>query len=115
MDYNETFAPVVKMTTVRCFLSVVAVKGWELDINNAFLHGDLYEEVYMKLPSGFSTHFCGTVCRLRKSLHGLRQAPRQWFAKLIAALRDYGFVQSAADYSLFTCHQGSIFLVCLCM
>lgn len=107
IDYNETFAPVAKMVTVRTFLSVAAAKSWELhqmDVHNAFLHGDLDEEVYMKMPLGFVTSQPNKVCRLRKSLYGLRQAPRCWFAKLAAALKKYGFLQSQSDYSLFTLH-----------
>ncbi|CAH9140337.1 unnamed protein product [Cuscuta epithymum] len=93
------------MVTVRVFLAVAAARNWELhqmDVHNAFLHGDLEEEVYMKLPPGFRTSQPGLVCRLRKSLYGLRQAPRCWFAKLAASLRKYGFTQSYSDYSLFT-------------
>ncbi|KAL9447401.1 hypothetical protein AB3S75_014963 [Citrus x aurantiifolia] len=105
VDYNETFAPVAKMVSVRTLLVVAVARDWELhqmDVHNAFLHGDLAEEVYMQLPPGFSTTSSGKVCRLRKSLYGLRQAPRNWFAKLAGALKSFGFDQSYADYSLFT-------------
>ncbi|GJV97434.1 retrovirus-related pol polyprotein from transposon TNT 1-94, partial [Tanacetum coccineum] len=105
IDYNDTFAHVAKMVTVRTFLVVAAARNWELhqmDVHNAFLHEDLEEEVYMKLPQGLKSSRPGTVCHLRKSLYGLKQAPRCWFAKLATALKRYGFVQSCSDYSLFT-------------
>ncbi|KAL0404417.1 UNVERIFIED_CONTAM: Retrovirus-related Pol polyprotein from transposon RE2 [Sesamum radiatum] len=85
-------------------IGFVVARGWalhQMDVHNAFLHGDLDEEVYMQLPPGFSISTPGKVCRLRKSLYGLRQAP-DWFAKLAGALESFGFQQSYADYSLFT-------------
>lgn len=104
IDYGETFAPVAKMTTVRIFLDLAAKQDYEvhqMDVHNAFLHGDLEEEVYIKLPPGFRSDTDNRVCRLRKSLYGLKQAPRCWFSKLAMALRVFGFVQSKSDYSLF--------------
>lgn len=109
VDYKETFAPVVKMTTMRIVLEVAAAKDWELyqmDVHNAFLHGDLEEEVYMKLPPGFDSSDGTKVCKLNKSLYGLRQSPRCWFAKLSKALLDFGFKQNYKDYSLFTLKRG---------
>ncbi|KAL2940785.1 Retrovirus-related Pol polyprotein from transposon TNT 1-94 [Bienertia sinuspersici] len=108
-DYTDTYAPVAKMVSVRTFLAVAVAKNWEvhqLDVNNAFLHGDISETVYMRLPPGFSTSSPNHVCRLRKSLYGLRQSPRNWFAKLSSALRSYGFHQSHADHTLFTLRTG---------
>jgi len=115
-DFHETFAPVAKMTTVRCLLRAVVAKGWELhqmDVHNAFLHGDLHEDIFMKAPPSFRPPQPHLVCKLRKSLYGLRQTPRQWFFKLATTLRNYGFCQSPLDRSLFVYKKGEIFLALL--
>ncbi|CAL5350327.1 unnamed protein product [Camellia sinensis] len=108
IDYQETFAPVAKMNSVRALLSLAANLDWPLyqfDVKNAFLHGDLEEEVYMDIPPGFEDHQTeGKVCKLRKSLYGLKQSPRAWFERFTQAMFKYGFKQSQADHTLFVKH-----------
>lgn len=99
MDYLETFSPVIKMSTIRSVIALSATRKWalhQLDINNAFLPGDLSEEVYMKVSPGILNPG-NKVCRLLKSLYGLKQASTQWFSKLSNALLSQGFTQSKND------------------
>jgi hypothetical protein len=83
IDYDETFAPVAKMSTVKTLISCATNFGWplyEFDVKNTFLHGDLREEVYMEIPPGFGTSQThGKVLRLRKSLYGHKKSSRAWF------------------------------------
>jgi hypothetical protein len=113
IDYHETFAPVAKINTIRVLLSLAANLDWPLqqfDVKNSFLHGELEEEVYMDLPPGFTTVFdVGKVCKLNKSLYGLKQSPRAWFGKFSQSMKNYGFKQSQADHTLFLkCDRGKL-------
>ncbi|CAL2235458.1 unnamed protein product [Prunus armeniaca] len=108
IDYEETFAPVAKLNTVRVLLSLAANLDWPLhqfDVKNAFLHGELTEEVYMDIPPGYNTTQTGTVCRLRKALYGLKQSPRAWFGRFTMAMKNNGFKQCNSDHTLFLKHR----------
>lgn len=123
VDFFETFAPVAKLTTVRTILDVASIQNWhthQMDVSNAILYGDLPEIVYMKLSKGYSglgsrisvnmdlpQLHASLVCKLKKSLYGLRQAPRLWFSNLSSTLLNMGYQQSKTDYSLFSKHTSS--------
>ncbi|GKA38340.1 putative RNA-directed DNA polymerase [Tanacetum coccineum] len=116
VDFHETFTPVAKLVTVRTLLTVAVKRNWhihQLDVNNAFLHGDLNEDVYMKLPEGFGKQDDNRVCKLKKSLYGLKQASRNWYKKFTHSLLDVGFKQSHADHSLFIFKEKDAFVAAL--
>ncbi|KAL0745047.1 hypothetical protein Bca101_100892 [Brassica carinata] len=105
-DYIETFAPVAKLHTVRIVLSIATNLEWDLwqmDVKNAFLQGELEDEVYMLPPPGLE-HLVkpGNVLRLKKAIYGLKQSPRAWYRKLSTTLNGRGFRKSELDHTLFT-------------
>ena len=103
IDYEETFAPITRFTSVKCLIAVAAVRRWplyQMDVKNAFLNGDLHEEVYMQPPPGYP-HSSSQVCRLRRALYGLKQAPRAWFEKFSSVVAQQGFTSSLHDIALF--------------
>ncbi|GKC10464.1 putative RNA-directed DNA polymerase [Tanacetum coccineum] len=116
IDYSETFSPVAKINTIRVLISIAANKGWPLhqfDVKNAFLHGELKEEIYIEAPRGFTDSFGEKeVCLLKKSLYGLKQSPRAWFGRFALAMKHYGFKQSNSDHTSFLKQRGNL-ITCL--
>jgi hypothetical protein len=104
VNYEETFAPVAKMTTICTILAIAASQNWDLhqmDMKNAFLHGDLKEDLYMRPPAGLLSTPTSAVCKLRRSLYGLKQAPRAWYEKFTSTLFKFALHKSKYDASLF--------------
>ncbi|GJV21596.1 zinc finger, CCHC-type containing protein [Tanacetum coccineum] len=116
IDFEEVFAPVARMETIRLLLAIAANNKWQvhhLDVKSAFLHGDLQEEVYVTQPEGFiKRKDNGKVYRLIKALYGLRQAPRAWNIKLDNTLKSLDFKKCALEQAIYTrTERDSILLV----
>ncbi|CAL1353625.1 unnamed protein product [Linum trigynum] len=114
VDFQDTYSPVVKPVTVRTVFTIALSQSWpikQFDVNNAFLQGPLDDEVYMVQPPGFvdplHPHH---VCRLRRAIYGLRQAPRACYTALSSFLIEFGFRKTESDASLFVYQQSGIIL-----
>jgi hypothetical protein len=111
VDFDEVFAPVTRLDSVRVLVAVAAHLGWQLhhlDVKSAFLNGKLEEEVYVAQPPGFECDGDrGKVFRLHKALYGLRQAPRAWNTKLDATLKGLGFVSSPSEHTMYARGEGN--------
>ena len=108
VDYFDKYAPVVSWSTVRLLMVTAITQGWkskQVDFSNAFVQADLYEDVYMSLPSGFvgpnGEDRKGVILKLKKSLYGLVQAPMYWFNHLKAKMENVGLRQSDLDQCVF--------------
>ena len=106
IDYGETLSLVEKMNTIRILIALAVQFDWPLqqyDVKNAFLHGELQEEIFMKIPLGYSNiHITNnSVCKLKQSLYGLKQYSRAWFGKFSQVIRQFGYSQSNGDHTLF--------------
>lgn len=105
IDYQETFSPVAKLNTIRVLLSLAVNLDWPLhqfDVKNVCLHGNLEEEISMDIPPGYTASSkTRAVCKLQRSLYGLKQSPRVWFGRFSLAMKKYGFHQSNSDHTLF--------------
>lgn len=121
IDYTNTFAHVSRMTTLRTLIALAVKNKWHLhqmDVQNAFLHGELNEEVFIKIPQGLTIENQkpqnkNMVCKLKKSLYGLKQASRMWFQKLNNALKTLGFKQTKSNYAFFTKEEGESRIIIL--
>lgn len=105
IDYHETFSPVVKFTSIRAILALAAAKRMKLkqfDVKTAFLNGDLEENVYMSQPIGYDDG-SERVCKLLKSLYGLKQASRCWNKRFTSFVNRFGFKASEFDPCVFVC------------
>ncbi|GFX73992.1 retrovirus-related Pol polyprotein from transposon TNT 1-94 [Trichonephila clavipes] len=103
IDYSETYSPVAKLGTIRTVLSIAAEERMHLtqfDVSTAFLYGDLEETIFMKQPEGFKDG-SGRVCKLKRSLYGLKQSPRCWNKCFGQFLTDLSFKASEADPCLY--------------
>lgn len=115
-DYEATFAPVAKMTIVQTILAIAASENWpihQMDVKNAFLHGDLKEEIYMHPPSGLLTSTTPLVCSLKCSLYGLKHAPRAWLQNSIRLFFNSPLCKVNMILLCFL-HKTYCFLTCLC-
>lgn len=109
-DYNETFAPVVRMTTFRILLAFANQNNLlihQMDVKTAFLNGLLEEEIYMQLPEGIKTDK-NRVCKLNKAMYGLKQSARCWFQHFDKVLRERHFKNSSVDHCLYFLERGHV-------
>ena len=105
IDFDETFAPVARLESIRLLLSIACVIGFKLfqmDVKSAFLNGLLKEEAFVEQPKGFEDpHFPNHVYKLDKALYGLKQAPRAWYERLTDFLISHGYTRGSVDKTLF--------------
>jgi hypothetical protein len=119
IDFNETFAPVAWMDTVRTVLAIVAHNKWhvyQMDVKSTFLNGHLEEEVYVEQPQGYEIPGQeNKVYRLKKALYGLKQAPRAWYSHIDSYLTQNGFQRSDCEPTLYikANQQGNMLIVFL--
>ena len=101
IDYEETFTPVARYTSIRTIISLAAKMKWKLyqmDVKNAFLNGVIEEQVYIEQPRGFEVEDREThVCKLKKALYRLKQAHRAWYGRIDSFLVSLGFTKSKVD------------------
>jgi hypothetical protein len=115
LNFGETFAPVAHLEAIRILLAFAASKGFKLyqmDVKSAFLNGVIQEEVYVRQAPGFeSPKYPDKVYKLSKTLYGLKQVPRAWYARLKTFLLEHGYIMGSVDKTLFTLNHDTDFLL----
>ena len=115
IDYTETFSPVVRMNSIRGLLSLVINLNCslhQLDVSNAFLYGDLTEQVFMEQPPGYVAQGeTSQVCLLRRAIYGLKQSPRAWFVKFSGLLTTYGFNPCKSEPTVIRKKTSTVYVV----
>ncbi|KAK1650761.1 hypothetical protein QYE76_068566 [Lolium multiflorum] len=111
VDYDETFSPVAKLKSVRILLAIAAFfdyEIWQMDVKMAFLNGDIEEELYMVQPKGFiDPKNADKVCKLQRSIYGLKQASRSWNRRFDKVIKDFGFIQCHGEACIYKKVSGS--------
>ena len=117
IDYDETFSPVVMFKSIRIVLAIAAhfdYEIWQMDVKTAFLNGNLSEDVYMIQPEGFvDPKNARKVCKLQKSIYGLKQASRSWNLCFDEVVKEFGFIKNEEEPCLYKKTSGSalVFLI----
>ena len=117
IDYDETFSPVVILKSIRILLAIAAYydyKIWKMDVKIAFLNGNLLEDVYMTQSKGFlDPKYSNRVCKLQRSIYGLKQASRSWNLRFDKAVKEFGFMKNEDEPCVYKKVSGSdiVFLV----
>ena len=118
IDYDETFSPVAMLKSIRIMLVFVAYfdyEIWQMDVRTAFLNGELEEEVYMIQPEGFTSIDESKVCKLQRSIYGLKQASRSWNKRFDSCIRTFGFVKNGEEPCIYKWANGSVLYSWYCM
>lgn len=118
IDYDEVFAPVARLETIRLIISLAAQNEWkiyQMDVKSVFLNGFLEEEVYIEQPQGYEVKGQEEkVLKLKKALYGLKQAPRAWNVRIDKYFQDKNFIKCPYEHALYIKAQsGDIWIVCL--
>ncbi|GJR18221.1 retrotransposon protein, putative, ty1-copia subclass [Tanacetum coccineum] len=111
IDYEETFSPVADIRAIRILIAIAAYYDyeiWQMDVKTAFLNGYLSEEVYMEQPEGFvNPKYPNRVCKLKRSIYGLKQASRQWNKRFDDEIKKFGFTQNRDEPCVYLKASGS--------